>query len=369
MESFNQILETIQLLKYDERLIASYRQNFGTVVKAVDPETIYDAIQKLPDDLFILIPLYVGSLFTHHRFQEIYDFLQDIDLSGTDRHLDFFNGKLLKYYYLSLKHLGMEINDLYQLMATNKEYSNEYSVAVLTNCILDFQVNNNVYLSMETDIADSEECARYCFYNGIISLVHGDYRRALEFFNRSDILGKSRRLGQQIRKYTIVTKLLLGDYEILYPYSDELQPYFALIGVMKRADTPGFQHLLEEHKAEFFATNLYFVVRRLMSNLLLEGLRKISVCYSRIPQTEISRILGVNVDYLLHSTIKGKYIKGYVENGVFYSSHNTEDRVCLGERIRDVVNVRRMTVGMMTYPEIAPLTYEVVVENADKAAG
>lgn len=364
MEKYKEVLETIADLRQSEELVGLYSSNFDAIIRGVEPEEVYKSLQELPNDLFVLSPLFVGSLFMRHRFQDIHDFLRDIDLYGSDRHLDFFNGKLLKYYYLSMKYLNTGIDVLYKLMITNKEYGNEYSVSVLTNCILDFQINNGIYQEIEASIRDNEENARYAFYLGIISLVRGEYMGALNHFNRSDVLNRNRGLELKIKKYTIVCKLLLSDYCISYPYLDELRPYFSLIGAVRRAELGVFYGLVEEHKEEFFSLNIYFVVRRLLGNLLQEGLRKVSICYSRISTEDMSRILGVNVDYLIHNAIKNKFIKGYVEDGIYHSSSSDGEKIRLGERIREVVGVRNTITGMMDYPEIAPLTYELVMESA-----
>ena len=369
MDQYREIITNIQDLGTDDSLMALYRESFEAIIRAVEPETIYEAIQDSPDDLFRIAPLYAGSLFVLHRFQGIYDFLCNFDLCGSDRSADYFNGKLLKYYYTSLKYLGRGIDSLYRLMATNREYGNEYSVSVLTNCILDFQINNDVYMGVddEVSIGDAEERAKYCFYSGIVCLVNGEYGRALAAFNEADILNKSRGLELKIKKYTIVSKLLLSDFSIFYPYMDELRPYFSLIGSIRRADLCTFNEVLETHRAEFFSLNLFYVVRRLLSNLLQEGLRKISICYSRISVADINEILGVNVDYLLHSTIKSKFIRGYVEDGIFHSQNSRGSRLSIGDRIAEVVGVRSGILGMMTYPEITPLTYETYLERESNA--
>ena len=110
-----------------------------------------------------------------------------MDLSGSDRSTDYFNGKLIKYYYLSMKYLGTSIDSLYRLKVTNKEYNNEYSVSVLTNSILDFQINNNIYQNISEEIHDPEQRSLYAFYHGIINLVSGGYHQAVKYFDEADI--------------------------------------------------------------------------------------------------------------------------------------------------------------------------------------
>ena len=165
-----------------------------------------------------------------------------------------------------------------------------------------------------------------------------------------------------IRKNMIICKLLMSDYEIFYPYTTKLKPYFSLIGAVKRAEISNFYSILDEYKEEFFGMNLYFIIRKLVGNVLHEGLRKIASSYSKISVADICSILQVNVDFLIHSMIKEKFIKGFVHDGIFYSSTYVPSRIHLGERIAEAVNLRKTIRSMMKYPEIVPLTYERVME-------
>lgn len=113
---------------------------------------------------------------------------------------------------------------------------------------------------------------------------------------------------------------------------------------------------------EFFEMNLYFVIKRCIKNLLLEGLRKISVCYSRISVNDIGELLGMRVDYLLYTAIQGGVVKGRVEDEIFYAGSTMSSSVDMGEMIRETINLRKTICGMMQYPEIPVLTYEYVVE-------
>lgn len=367
MDQYKDILDNIQDIQTSERLMAQYKDNFDTITKEVEPDIIYKTLEEHPDHLVVLSALYVGALFTKRDFESIYDFLRELNLSGSARHMDYYNSKLLKYYYLSMKYLGKNIDILYNLHATNKEYGNTHSVAVLTNCMLDFQINNGIYHRITAEITDSAENARYSFYHGIICLVRGEYRHALSYFNTADILHQEPSLELKIKKYTIVCKLLLGDFSISYSYRDDLKPYFSLIGAVRRAETGLFYEIMEEYKAELFSLNLWFIARRLLNNLLREGLRKISVCYSRISVSDISQILGVNVDFLLHSCIRSGFISGHVENATFHgNSENRLSHASVGDHIVEVISVQKAIMGMMKYPEIVPLTYESYRENAIK---
>lgn len=360
------IIENIHEVASNEALYTVYRENFDRIIKDVDPDTIQHAMVMFPDHLMIIAPLHVGALFIRRDFQGIYDFTSGLNLANTARGFDFYNGKLLKYYYLSLKYLGKGIDPLYGILAINREYGNSYSVAILTNCILDFQVNNNIYQSISVDITDPEETGRYSFYHGIINLVRGKYRDALLFFNTADILLRDSTIELKIKKYTIICKLLLGDFSILYPYHPELKPYFALIGAIRRAELSVFKELLEQYKEELFSMNIWFVARRLLTNLLREGLRKISICYSRISVQDINTILGVNARFLILSCLRSKFIFGRVEGGIFYGESKRPEEPGVEMRIAEVIDVRKNIKSMVRYPEIVPLTYESYMEMLSK---
>jgi len=365
-KTLEMIMGELEALQFDDKAIEDYKNSFEHIITTESPETIHKLIDENPDSHFVLVPLLAGSLFMLHRFQDIYNLISPLDLSGADRHLDYFNGKLIKYYYQALKYLGKPVDPLYSLLVRNREYGNSYSVSVLVNCILDFQINNHIYQEIKEHILDNHERSRYCFYNGIINLVKGNYKTALEFFDESDILNREPELDSVLKKYIIVTKLLLSNYSIFYPYSKELIPYFSLIGAIKRAEVDVFYKLLEEHKDEYFKMNLYFIIKRLIQNLIQEGLRKITVCYSRILVKDINEILGINVDYLIHKTIKEGTIKGYVADGVFYSMSLEKSDPIFGNSIKKAVETRNVMMKMMKYPEIVPLCYEKIFDGDAK---
>jgi 26S proteasome regulatory subunit N3 len=366
MKTLVELAENLEALEYDDSLLKEYKDNYDTIIKSESPEAIEELLRKNPKYFLCIAPLLVGSWSLLHRFQDIYDLLYEIDLLGQDRRMDYFNGKLIKYYALSLKFLNKPVDHLYLIRSTNKEYGNEYSVAVTTNAILERQITNHIYTTIDENVTDTLERSKYCFYLGLIYLIQGDYPKALKYLDECDILNESKKLELYIKKYTIVCKLLMSEYTLFYPYDDELCPYFSLIGCIKRGDIAVFYKLLEEHKEEYFKVNLYFVIRRLSQNLIQEGLRKITACYSRIKVQDINKILGMDVDYLIHKTINEGFIKGYVENGIFYSQQGNIGNGHCGEQIRKTIEVKRNIENKMKYPEIVPLSYEKIFENEVK---
>lgn len=363
MDLFQQLLEAGNEVKTDNKSMKFYMESFNQIIKEVGPEDIYEAIQQYNDYLFFLLPLFSGSLFVNRRYTEIHELLNGIDLSGSDISLDYFNSKLIKYYYNSLKHLGKDATEMYKLMVINSERENKYSVETLRNCILDLEINNNIYREVnDTVCGTNEEGALHAFFLGYVCLVRGEYEKSRSYLSHSSVLCRNGPLDLKIKKCMIVCKLLTSDYAIDYPFIVALQPYFSLIGAVKRGDVNLFNTILEQNMDEFFEMNLYFVIKRCIKNLLLEGLRKISVCYSRISVNDIGELLGMRVDYLLYTAIQGGVVKGRVEDEIFYAGSTMSSSVDMGEMIRETINLRKTICGMMQYPEIPVLTYEYVVE-------
>ena len=84
-----------------------------------------------------------------------------------------------------------------------------------------------------------------------------------------------------------------------------MKPYFSLIGAVKRVELENFQKVLEEFKEEYFSMNLYFIVRRMINNVIQEGNYIITVWYSEIAIESIEMIC---IEYLIHKVIKDKII-------------------------------------------------------------
>ncbi|KAM0681355.1 26S proteasome non-ATPase regulatory subunit 3 [Glugoides intestinalis] len=353
------LVEIITEMETERQESEEYKKNYDLLIKRESPEDMENLLNEKPERFFYVAPLLAGSWLLKHRFEDIYNLLEKVDLSGEDRKMDFFNGKLIKCYYQSLKHLGKPVDTLYKILCTNREYGNDYSVAVTTNAILDCQLNAHIYEQLDANITDPEERCKYCFYHGVIFLIRGEYKKALKFFDECDVLN-STKMDLLLKKYIITCKLLLGDYNLFYPYEEGLIPYFSLIGCVKRGDVELFYTLLDEHRQEYFGMNLYFVIRRLLQNVVQEGLRRIALCYSRIKVSDISEILGVNVGHLIHNVVKDM---GIVEAGVFYSTNTNLLNTHCGEQVCRAVEARKSIEKLMKYPEIVPLSYEKITKN------
>lgn len=366
MAKLSDLLPAIENFEIDEKFLTLYRQSFKSIIRDEDPEHLEKLVSENPESFYFFAPLLVGSWFENNKIQEIFNFLSTVDLYGQDRTFDFFVGKLVKYFYLSIKHLGGDITPIYKILCTNREYGNKYTIAIATNSILEYQINSHIYEIIDEEINDKSERCKYTFYLGFIYLVRGDYSMAMKYLDESDILNTKQTLALLIKKCTIVCKLHLGDFSIFYPYQNQLKPYFSLIGCVKRGDVKAFYLHLEDQQSEYLSNNLYFVVRRLLKNIVRVGLRKVAICYSRIQVADISDILGFNVEFILYKAIKDGEVKGFVQDGIFYSQQENLNKFQCGDQLKEVINVRKQIQSMMKYPEIEPLTYEKVISSENK---
>ncbi|KAI5152048.1 26S proteasome regulatory subunit N3 [Enteropsectra breve] len=432
MENLNKILDFIKTEDFEPGLILDlFLKYYDDIVDNVEPESIADFFPELPNGTIVLGALYTGALYRHTRYENIISFVERLGFFAPQPDIDFYVGTIYKYLYRAITHLNSPTGILHRLYIHSKEYKMDYSSLVLLNCILDHNINNNVFLSymqphmqpnmqprentmkgnrdnknnseditfedakaaecaknkkenliknsngtekncegnkdeciIEERIIDREENAKLAFYSGFIAMVNGEYKQALLYFDRAEILNRSPSMELKIKKYTVVVKLLLRDYNIFYPYQPEMQPYFGLIGAVRRAERSGFEELLKNYQEEFFGMRIFFVVRRLAENIYVEGLRKISRVYSRISVSDVNDILGFDSAFLMHKMVGRGALDGYVQDGIFYGKcHVSGEGMAIGSGIREAVNSRKVIEEMMRYPEILPFTYETMMHS------
>lgn len=363
MDSLNHILKNLPFLS-EEKYLEFYKSNFDDIIDKVPLDKIQEAVSdNCPDFHIHLLPLLLGSLNSFNKFHEIHELVEKIPLDRISCGMDYFYSKIIKYYYNSMKYLGLNCDEFYKHLVIAREFNNKHCVSVLVNSLLDLQINNDVYVPINEDIT-GEERSVYNFYLGFIYLTKGEYQRALEHFDESDILSNNKKLDSLLTKYIIVTRLLLGDYDIFYPFKESLRPYFALIGAVKRGDLNDFNDTLKDNKKEFFDAKLYFIVSRAITNVVKEGLRKITASCSRILVSDICKILKYNANFLLHKSIVQGGIKGYVSDGVFYSLADKSGEYSSSSGLRHTIDVRKNILKIMKYPEMVPLTYEKIFEES-----
>lgn len=355
-----------------EEAMDHYSRRVFAFIKGIRPETL-DALDFETElERVAAYPVLLGALFLQKEFKRIDEIVNESLLPyliGNKRIYDHFVGLIVKFQYLARKNEARDNSALFSLLVTNRELGNEYTVSVVTNCLLDMLVGNKIFQRIESSISTTSEQARYNYYNGIISMVEGEYKCALKHFHTSIILSTNRDLILGAEKRVILCMLLSSDYRIPYPYRSRLRTYFDLASAVKKADIKAFEEVLERSKDELMSEGMYFVARRLSQNVIQEGVRRISVVYSRISYEDMARLLAINpgeVEYLVRRTICKGLVKGKVVDGVFYSLKEGKPAGDIGIGIRDCIHLTKYIQEHMRYPAIEPLCYEKIKKVHDK---
>lgn len=372
-EYVSEFLEVLkQLGSSREYGMDHYKRRMMAFVRNISFETLDSIHFETELEQMAAYPIILGTLFVKKRFGKVIQMVNDnisSYLIGGVRGYDYFVGLIVRLFYLSKKNEGQDSSTLFSLLVCNKELGNEYSVSVITNSLLDMFISNKIFQRIENPISTTSEQARYNYYNGMISMVEGEYGRALASFHASAILSNSCSLSLTVEKCIILCMLLISDYNIPYPYKSKLKAYFELVSAVKRADLRRFEEALGRHREEFLSRGLYYIAHRLSQNVIQEGMRKISLVYSRISFEDIASLLEVDVgevEYLVRRTIKKGIIRGKTVDDVFYSLREDKFTGDVGICVRDCIQLTRAIQEHMRYPRIEPLCYEKIKETYEK---
>lgn len=357
--------------------LSIYKSHFYSICKSVAaPESVFEDMKSFMDSAYELSCIYLGVLFQHRRYQDIHKFASQIDFSGYKRECDYYTAKMIRYYYWAAKELNkVDIDEIYSLKAMNNSLGNRHSVLVLENAVLDFMIQHNPAILSEItnstvvlEDADKSEATLYHFYLGYINLILGNYSTALTHLDEADILNQKRSMRLNITKCTIVTRLLMGEMDITYSYTEDLKPYYSLIGMVKRGEVKELENLLKTHHQEFNdSMKLYFVIRRLVSNTLREGIIKIASVYRKISMVDINALFGRDVTCLVHKIIQEGYIQCIVEDNILVRDESKRNILEHTNRdIRRIIDVRESIKRLVEYPETPLLTYERLVLDEEE---
>lgn len=130
---------------------------------------------------------------------------------------------------------------------------------------------------------------------------------------------------QALHKLNTVVELLLGeqpDRSVFRQASFKaaLQPYFQLTQAIHAGDLSRFNDVLRVHGAQFSADKTYTLIIRLRHNVIKTGVRRISLSYSRISLTDITKKLQ------LDSTEDAEYIVAKVRIVNFLQNHYISEK-------------------------------------------
>lgn len=375
IDSWNKLV--VKILENDHiDFIQIYKHNFIKIVKSINnPVNMFQEINFLYK--MEIIPLYLATLYYNNDYKLVYDFVSKLDLNEKQHCYDFYIAKIIRYYYLSSMHLKIiNINEFYKLKVYHSEYNNEEILLVLNNIILEYFITNqpehlplifnNYSIGLQKYLNNIELVFSY-FYQGYGNLILGNYDKALDYFNEADIYNTNIIMKINIIKCIIVTKLLLGESDIVnYKYSNSLDPYYQLITIVKNGQINDLDTLLKKYKSEFLEnTGLYFIIKRLMNNVLKEGIKKIATIYTKIKLDDINKILNRNITYLVYNCILNKEINSIIKNNILIkiNSNTNSKQININNRIKKIINIREEIKKQTIYSEVPKLTYDRVIKE------
>lgn len=375
IDSWNKLVDKI--LKNDSiDFIQIYKYNFIKIVKSIsNPINMFQEINFLYN--MEIIPLYLAALYYSNDYRSVYDFVSKLDLNEKRHCYDFYIAKMIRYYYLSSMHLKIiNINEFYELKVYHSEYNNEEILLVLNNIILEYFITNqpehlplifnNYNINLQKHLNNIELVFSY-FYQGYGNLILGNYDKALNCFNEADICNSNIIMKTNIMKCTIVTKLLLGESDIInHKYNNSLDPYYQLVNIVKNGQINDLDTLLKEYKFEFLEnTGLYFIIKRLMNNVLKEGIKKIATIYTKIKLDDINKIFNRNVTYLIYNCILNKEISSVIKDDILIkiNSNINSKQININNRIKKIINIREEIKKQTIYSEVPKLTYDRVIKE------
>lgn len=172
---------------------------------------------------------------------------------------------------------------------------------------------------------------------------------------------------QTAYKFLVVVELLMGDIpersifrmEIL---KKALSPYMEIVQAVRIGDLSLFSKTLSTHNALFQADKTHSLILRLRHNVIKTGIRTISLAYSRISLSDITKKLHLeseeDAEYIVAKAIRDGVIEAQVnhergemtskETGDVYSTN--EPQAQLRQRINFCLQLHNESVKAMRYP-------------------
>lgn len=342
-----------------------FSRKYLEINKMLDITVLQSLVSNNKMDI-LLKTLELMLFFKNKKYLEVISCIEnDIKglLLGKIRAYDICISKILRLYYLSRKELKMSNDIFFNLMVPNKELGNEESVSVITNCLLDYLISNNIYKRINNNIVQSE-MSKFNFYNGIIELVEGNYEYAYQLFD-SSINTFTKKKCIQNKKYLILASLLQSNYNINITFDKKIKIYFDLVKIVKSANLQAFYKFLEDFKIELIRDKTFFIILRLSQIVIQEKIRCMSLVYSRISFDDMSVRLKMereDLEFILRKSINSGLVSGRIEGEIYYTSKQKGiEEIKL--QFEQVKRINEQIKREMKYPPIIPLSYDKAVNN------
>ncbi|MCO5583291.1 hypothetical protein L7F22_037201 [Adiantum nelumboides] len=172
---------------------------------------------------------------------------------------------------------------------------------------------------------------------------------------------------QTAYKFLVVVELLMGDIPERSVFRMDvlkkaLAPYMEIVQAVRIGDLSLFAKTLSTHNALFLADKTHSLILRLRHNVIKTGIRTISLAYSRISLSDITRKLHLeseeDAEYIVAKAIRDGVIEAQVdhergemrsrETGEVYSTN--EPQAQLRQRINFCLQLHNESVKAMRYP-------------------
>ncbi|ORD97884.1 RPN3 [Hepatospora eriocheir] len=344
-----------ELKEYLDKTNVDYKILFNNSLNLLTSNLTIDEIIDLNIEC---IPLVLGVFYKEGMFSEIEDMVETVNRPNSN----FIESFVIKYKYLVDKiNNNVDIDELYRELFNSRLYMK----GQLVNCILDYNINNNIYKTIDWVETDSNDInSYYYFYIGYINLILNNLDESLYNFNESEIFIKDNdELLLKINKYKILINVLKNNFNIKIS-DDSLNSYAELINYVSSGNIDELNRLLDTKKNEFINDRVYFIIKRLLSNTLIQGIKSISLCYLRIKIDDISKLLKYNIEYLIRECIKDGIICGCIEDGVLITS-KCQINNSSNKDIQSLILLKNTIYDNMIYNDIPVLNYEIVKKEAD----
>lgn len=269
---------------------------------------------------------------------------------------------IVRACFISMKKLNdYDLRLFCNLLITNRKYGNAKTSLALNNIVLKILIEKKMFCFARNYLNDEyKDDSKYNFYKGIIECVSMEYEDALCSFRLAMAL--SDRYTSKVRKYECVTLMLLGKLDKSYKWCKSLCAYKEACDAVKMGDRKKLERVIEEYKSAFWEDKTFFLVCRLHHLIVQEGIRKISLVYTRISLKDVREKYEIPEDLFI-KYIEDKKIRGVVQNDVYISGSVPPMHRTL--RLLDTLRLNEKCHERMRYPKIKKINYENYVKSGD----
>jgi 26S proteasome regulatory subunit N3 len=197
------------------------------------------------------------------------------------------------------------------------------------------------------ETASHNQLARHHYYVAKLAAVQLDYAKAFECLEQA--LRKAPTDSRPFRvtclKLLIVVKLLMGEIPGLALFKDDRLPvYYKLTKAVRKGDLKAFQETLTTNTSAFVRDDTESLVLRLHQNVLKAGLKRISLCYSKISIADVASLLGLqSPDDCLMVVMKA------IRDGVISGSVTPDGTVFVSSFRQAADNERHGQLGLLEH--------------------